>query len=158
MSPHELPPPPEPIELLYATPHRWTPFYATVQDRQVLQFDVRRWDYKHQVLSARGVPPWRVFMWFKTIEVLMQARPKVLLRTLFRRDADYRHAMRWYTRIGKRVWFHEVLEFLFRARPKNIGPTLREFMGPTLADREYALAKVRTKQRRIDAVTAALRT
>jgi len=34
------------------------------------------------------------------IEVLKQARPKALARTVLHRDADYRHAMRWYTRIG----------------------------------------------------------
>jgi anaerobic magnesium-protoporphyrin IX monomethyl ester cyclase len=138
---------PDQVQLLYATPHRWTPFYAEVQDRQVVQFDLRRWDYKHQVVSARGVPPWRVFLWFKLIEVLMQARPKVLRRMLFHRDSDYRHAMRWYTRIGRRVWFHEVLEFLFTSRPRRTGPTLREFMGATLAAREYALAKPRLRQR-----------
>lgn len=137
---------PDQVQLLYATPHRWTPFYATVQDREVLQFDLRRWDYKHQVLSARGVPPWRVFLWFKSIEVLMQARPKVIGRTLFHRDSDYRHAMRWYTRIGRRVWFHEVLEFVFKTRPRSIGPTVREFMGESLAEREYALSKARSAQ------------
>jgi anaerobic magnesium-protoporphyrin IX monomethyl ester cyclase len=145
---------PDQVQLLYATPHRWTPFYATVEDRQVLQFDLRRWDYKHQVLDARGVPPWRVFLWFKTIEVLMQARPKVLGRMLFHRDADYRHAMRWYTRIGRRVWFHEVLEFLFKSRPRSIGPTLREFMGATLAEREYALAKPPKRQRAVSRASA----
>lgn len=112
-----------------------------------MQFDLRLWDYKHQVLSARGVPPWRVFLWFKAIEVLMQARPRVLTRMLFHRDSDYRHAMRWYTRIGRRVWLHEVLEFVFKSRPRSIGVTLRELMGTTLADREYALAKPRARQR-----------
>lgn len=139
---------PDQVQLLYATPHRWTPFYATVQERQVLQWDLRRWDYKHQVLAAKGVPPWRVFLWFKSIEVLMQARPKVLGRMLFHRDPDYRHAMRWYTRIGRRVWFHEVFDFLFTSRPKRLGPTLREFLGETLADREYALAKSRIPLKR----------
>lgn len=134
---------PDQVQLLYATPHRWTPFYQTVTDRRVIQPDARRWDYKHQVLSAHGVPPWRVFLWFKSIEVLMQARPKVIARTLFHRDADYRHAMRWYTRIGRRVWFHEVFEFLFRTRLLKNGPTLRELSGETLADREYALAEAR---------------
>jgi len=134
---------PDQVQLLYATPHRWTPFYQTVTERQVIQPDQRRWDYKHQVLSARGVPPWRVFLWFKSIEVLMQARPKVIARTLFHRDPDYRHAMRWYTRIGRRVWFHEVFEFVFRTRLLKNGPTLRELTGPTLESREYALAKTR---------------
>jgi anaerobic magnesium-protoporphyrin IX monomethyl ester cyclase len=134
---------PDQVQLLYATPHRWTPFYQTVTERRVIQPDQRRWDYKHQVLSAHGVPPWRVFLWFKSIEVLMQARPKVIARTLFHRDADYRHAMRWYTRIGRRVWFHEVFEFIFRTRLLKNGPRLRELLGTTLEDREYALAKAK---------------
>lgn len=132
---------PDQVQLLYATPHRWTPFYETVEHRRVIQADTRRWDYKHQVLEAPGMPAWRVFLWFKTIEVLMQARPKALMRVLLGGDADYRHAMRWYTRIGRRVWFHEVMAFLFKARRLKAGPTLREFAGPSLAHREYALAK-----------------
>jgi len=139
---------PDQVQLLYATPHRWTPFYRTVEERQVIQADTRRWDYKHQVLNARGVPPWRVFLWFKGIEVLMQARPKVLARMLFHRDADYQHAMRWYTRMGRRVWLHEVFEFVFKTRLLKHGPTLREFMGATLAEREYALAKTRQARRK----------
>lgn len=137
---------PDQVQLLYATPHRWTPFYQTVAERRVIQPDMRRWDYKHQVLSTHRLPPWRVFLWFKCIEVLMQARPKVLVRMLFHRHADYRHAMRWYTRIGRRVWFHEVFEFLFGTRLLKDGPTLGEFMGDTLADREYALAKTRVSR------------
>lgn len=132
---------PDQVQLLHATPHRWTPFYATVQDRKVVETDTRRWDYKHQVLQARGVPAWRVFVWFKTLEVLMQMRPKVLWRMSFHRDPEYRHAMRWYTRIGRRVWFHEVAEFLFRTRLLKNGPTLKAWMGESLAEREYALNK-----------------
>lgn len=132
---------PDQVQLLYATPHRWTPFYETVEDRRVVEVDTRRWDYKHQVLETTGVPAWRLFMWFKLIEVMMQLRPKALGRLLFHRDPDYRHAMRWYTRIGRRVWFHEVAEFLFRTRHLKHGPRLRDFLGPSLADREYALAR-----------------
>ncbi|MES2185936.1 MAG: magnesium-protoporphyrin IX monomethyl ester anaerobic oxidative cyclase [Pseudomonadota bacterium] len=132
---------PDQIQLLYAVPHRWTPFYSTVEERRVIQTDTRRWDYKHQVLATQGVPPWRVFLWFKTIEVMMQMRPKVLARMLFHPDADYRHAMRWYTRIGRRVWLHEVIEFIFNTPLLKNGPTLREFMGRSLAHREYALSR-----------------
>ncbi|MDX9981478.1 MAG: magnesium-protoporphyrin IX monomethyl ester anaerobic oxidative cyclase [Lentisphaeria bacterium] len=131
---------PDQVQLLYATPHRWTPFYGTVENRRVIQADTNKWDYKHQVLATPGVAPWRVFLWFKTIEFLVQARPRVLLRTLFHRDPGYRQAMRWYTRIGRRVWFHEVFEFLFRTKHEKNGPRLVEFMGPMFADREYALA------------------
>lgn len=129
---------PDQIQLIYATPHRWTPFYATVEHRQVIQTDTRRWDYKHQVLAVQRVPAWRVFLWFKLIEVAMQARPWALGRILLHRDADFRHAMRWYSRIGRRVWFHEVAEFLRDLRQIRPGPTLREFLGPSLAAQEYA--------------------
>ncbi|MNQ40611.1 B12 binding domain protein [compost metagenome] len=129
---------PDQIQLIYATPHRWTPFFATVQHREVIQTDTRRWDYKHQVLAVQRVPAWRVFLWFKLIEVAMQARPLALGRILLHRDADFRHAMRWYSRIGRRVWFHEVAEFLRDLRRRRPGPSLREFLGPSLAEAEYA--------------------
>lgn len=132
---------PDQIQLLYVTPHRWTPFYQSAEHRRVIQTDTRRWDYKHQVLETPKVPAWRVFLWFKMIEVILQTRPKAVARLLFHRDGDYRHAMRWYTRIGRRVWFHEVFEFLFQTRVKKSGPTLQEFLGQTLEDREYALTK-----------------
>ena len=136
---------PDQIQLLYVTPHRWTPFYQTVEHRHVIQTDTRRWDYKHQVLAVKRVPAWRVFLWFKLIEVTMQMRPKALGRLLFHRDADFRHAMRWYTRMGRRVWFHEVREFIFDTRLLKSGPTLRDFLGGSLADREYALDKRKAK-------------
>jgi anaerobic magnesium-protoporphyrin IX monomethyl ester cyclase len=132
---------PDQIQLLYATPHRWTPFYEEVENRLVIQTDTRLWDYKHQVLATSGVPAWRVFLWFKMIELIMQSRPKALFRLLFHADADYRHAMRWYTYIGRRVWFHEVVEFIFNNRMLKNGPSLRKFMGPSLSRREYALNK-----------------
>jgi anaerobic magnesium-protoporphyrin IX monomethyl ester cyclase len=138
---------PDQVQLLYATPHRWTPFYGTVENRRVIQADTTKWDYKHQVLETPGVAPWRVFLWFKTIEVLVQARPRVLLRLLFHRDPAYRHAMRWYTKIGRRVWFHEWFEFLFRTKHETNGPLLVEFIGPMFTDREYALALGRETSR-----------
>lgn len=135
---------PDQIQLLYVTPHRWTPFYRTVEQRQIIQPDTRLWDYKHQVLATSGVPVWRIFVWFKLIEVVLQLRPTALARLLFHGDPDYRHAMRWYTRIGRRVWLHEVYEFIFKTRRLKNGPTLRDFMGESLAEREYALAKPKT--------------
>ncbi len=56
---------PDQIQMLYVTPHRWTPYFKLAVDRQVIQTDQRRWDYKHQVLATRHMPPWRVLLWFK---------------------------------------------------------------------------------------------
>lgn len=132
---------PDQIQLLYVTPHRWTPFYDTVARRKVIQLDTTKWDYKHQVLETKRVPAWRVFLWVKSMEVIMQLRPKALLRTLLQRDAQFRHAMRWYVKMGKRVWLHEVFEFLFKIKFDRSGQTLEEVFGKTLEENEYALAK-----------------
>ncbi|MBO0763969.1 MAG: magnesium-protoporphyrin IX monomethyl ester anaerobic oxidative cyclase [Hyphomicrobiaceae bacterium] len=65
---------PDQIQMLYVTPHRWTPYFRVAADRPVIQADRRRWDYKHQVLATRHMPPWRVLLWFKLTEVMLQAR------------------------------------------------------------------------------------
>jgi len=131
---------PDQIQLLYVTPHRWTPFYKSVELRPVIQPDTRRWDDKHQVLANRHMPPWRLFLWFKLMELTLQLRPKALRRLLFHPDPVQRHSMRWYSQMGRRVWFHEVLDFLFKPRRLRQGPCLRDFRVPGLAEREYALA------------------
>lgn len=124
---------PDQIQLLYVTPHRWTPYFRLAAGRRVIQTDRRYWDYKHQVLATRHMPPWRVLLWFKFTEMVLQTRPKALLRTLLHPDRGLRHAMRWYTQMGRRVWPHEVLGF-FRDRRITNGPTVAEFWGP--ADNE----------------------
>jgi anaerobic magnesium-protoporphyrin IX monomethyl ester cyclase len=78
---------------------------------------------------VRNMAPWRVFLWVKLIEVIVQLRPKALGRWLFQRDPRLRHATRWYYRMGRRVWFHEIRNFLFRETRTRVGCTLRQFWG-----------------------------
>ena len=129
---------PDQIMSIYATPHRWTPFYNASKHRRVVRDDLRQWDYKHQVLETKRVPPWRVFMWVKFIEVALQARPKALWRVLFHRDLHVRHGMRWYSRMGRRVWFGEVWEFM-QTRLMRSGPVLEAYWGLKSHDPEEAL-------------------
>lgn len=132
---------PDQIQMLYVTPHRWTPYFATVEERKVIETDSAKWDYKHQVLAIAKVPPWRVLLWVKAIEVIMQARPKAIMRILLGRDRHVRHAMRWYTRMGRRVWLHEIVEFIFSKPIRNSTLTLRSFWGTSLAASEESMAK-----------------
>lgn len=104
---------PDQVMSVYATPHRWTPFHHQSAHRRVIQPDLRFWDYKHQVLETPRVPAWRVFLWVKLIEFVLQMRPRALWRCHGQRDARLRHAMRWYTRMGRGVWLHEWRDFLF---------------------------------------------
>jgi anaerobic magnesium-protoporphyrin IX monomethyl ester cyclase len=120
---------PDQIQMLYVTPHRWTPYYRMAAQRKVIQTDIGKWDYKHQVLATQHVPPWRVFSWVKCIEAAMQLRPRSLRRLFSHPDRAIRAAMRWYYRIGRKVWFHEVWSFFFRDHHQKDGPTLEEFWG-----------------------------
>jgi anaerobic magnesium-protoporphyrin IX monomethyl ester cyclase len=119
---------PDQIQAVYATPHRWTAFAQQEANHRVIQTDLSRWDYKHQVLESRHVPNWRVLFWMKLIEAVAQLRPKSLRRLLAHPDPGFRAAMRWYYRIGKRVWPFELWQWLFRDRRIANGPTLGEFL------------------------------
>ncbi len=134
---------PDQIITLYVTPHRWTPFFREAKDRRVIQLDQKRWDYKNQVLENRHLPPWATFFCVKLIEVLVQARPKALIRTYFHPDRASRAGMRWYARIGRRVWLNEVKWFFTRDRFVKNGPTLSQFWGAPQDHQQEALAIIR---------------
>ncbi|PAX08775.1 magnesium-protoporphyrin IX monomethyl ester anaerobic oxidative cyclase [Sphingomonas lenta] len=131
------------IQALYVTPHRWTPFYRLAADRPVVQADKTKWDYKHQVLGMQRMPPWRLFLWVKLIEAVAQLRPRALLRWVWHPDPKIRHAIRWYYRMGRRVWVHEVLSFLFRDRHARDGLTVADHLGDAQDHEEEALRVVR---------------
>jgi len=120
---------PDQIQMLYVTPHRWTPYFRAAAKRQVIQADQRKWDYKHQVLATRHMLPWRVLLWVKFIEAVMQLRPRSLWRVLGHHDLSIRAAMHWYYQIGQRVWPFEIWNFLFRDRRLKTSSTLAEFWG-----------------------------
>jgi anaerobic magnesium-protoporphyrin IX monomethyl ester cyclase len=131
---------PDQIQLLYVTPHRWTPYFRIAADRRVIQTDQRKWDYKHQVLATRYLSPWRVLMWVKFIEAVMQLRPRSLRRVMAHPDLALRAAMRWYYQIGRRVWPFEIWSFLFRDRHQQAGPVLAQFWGTPQDQEEKAMA------------------
>ncbi len=118
---------PDQIQLLYVTPHRWTPYFHEAADRRVIQPDLSKWDYKHQVLATRRMAPWRVLLWVKFMEAVLQVRPRALRRVFAHPDRGLRDAMKWYSRIGRQVWSYEIRNFLFRDRCPRTGPTLAEF-------------------------------
>lgn len=134
---------PDQIQTLYVTPHRWTPYFREASDRRVLQPDARKRDYKHQVLESGDLGPGALFAWVKAVELIAQARPAALRRVLTHPDPALRHGMRWYTRIGRRVWLHEVAEYL--RGPGHIagGPTLAGLWGAPQDGEEEVMARGR---------------
>ena len=124
---------PDQVQLLYATPHHWTPYAGEEAERRVIQPDLRKWDYKHQVLATRHVPSWRVMFWFKFMEAVMQGRPRALGRYLYHPDKSVLEAIRWYYRIGRKVWPYEIWNYLFHDRRIAHGPSLAEFQASPAA-------------------------
>ncbi|MEO1127409.1 MAG: magnesium-protoporphyrin IX monomethyl ester cyclase, partial [Cyanobacteria bacterium J06639_16] len=120
---------PDQIMSLYVTPHRWTGYYRIASERRVIQLDQQKWDYKHQVLETLHMAPWRIFLWVKFMEVVLQARPKAIWRAFLQPDRAARHGQRWFTRMGRRVFVHEFWHFFFRDRRVSNGPTLEQFWG-----------------------------
>jgi anaerobic magnesium-protoporphyrin IX monomethyl ester cyclase len=105
---------PDQIQLLYVTPHRWTPYFEEIKDRNIIQIDQTKWDYKHQVMEMVNLRPWKVILFVKLMELILQTRPKAIFRWLLHKDKRLRKAMSWYNRIGRRVWFYEWFQFFFR--------------------------------------------
>jgi anaerobic magnesium-protoporphyrin IX monomethyl ester cyclase len=85
------------------------------------------------------MPPWRIFLWAKFIELILQLRPKALWRAFFQKDRAACYGMGWYTRMGRRVWIHEWWNFLFRDRRVSNGPTLEQFWGSPQDKQEIPL-------------------
>jgi anaerobic magnesium-protoporphyrin IX monomethyl ester cyclase len=118
---------PDQVQLLYATPHKWTPYYEEVKETEIILTDQRKWDYKHQVLATKYLKPWMVILYVKLIEVIMQTRPSSVIRLFFHKEARLRSAMRWYTNIGRRVWLWELYQFFFVTKLEKAKPKLKEF-------------------------------
>ena len=86
------------------------------------------------------LPPWRLFLWVKFIELMVQIRPRAIRRLLWNPEPKMRHAIRWYYRMGRRVWFHEIWSFLWRDRFERVPLTLGRFWGAPLDYEEEAMA------------------
>ena len=85
------------------------------------------------------MPAWRVLVWFKFTEMVLQCRPKALYRTFLNPDRGLRQAMRWYSQMGRRVWRHEIISFL-RDPLERAGPTLAQFWGDPQDAEEVSMA------------------
>jgi anaerobic magnesium-protoporphyrin IX monomethyl ester cyclase len=89
--------------------------------------------------DAESCHPWRLLAWVKFIEAVVQRRPLALGRFIAHRDRRLRHGIRWYYRMGRRVWLHEIWNYLFRDRRGRNGPSLAESWGAPQDAEEEAL-------------------
>jgi anaerobic magnesium-protoporphyrin IX monomethyl ester cyclase len=100
------------LNAMYATPHAWTPFGEASHDRQIVEPDQAKWDYRHQVLAQDGLRPWQLFLAVKWLELRFHLTPRRLLGLFLGSDQFRRRQRRWVTRHIAAVWLAEVAEFV----------------------------------------------
>jgi anaerobic magnesium-protoporphyrin IX monomethyl ester cyclase len=125
---------PDLLNAMYVTPHRWTAFYRDSVDREVIEADQSRWDYRHQILGTRHLQPWQIAALVKLTEVAIHLRPRGLWRLMADADRDRRRALRWTIRHSARVWIEELRELLRGRSNAARGRTLGQVAGPHIAE------------------------
>ena len=77
----------------------------------------------------------------------MQSRPRALRRLLSCPDRNIGEAMRWYYRIGRKVWFHEITQFIRHDRRVKPEKSLLAYWGPRPVAEEMVLLPVKAVER-----------
>jgi anaerobic magnesium-protoporphyrin IX monomethyl ester cyclase len=68
------------------------------------------------------------------------------MRWAWNPERKIRHAIRWYYRMGRRVWLHEMIDFWFRDTVRERGRTLAAFLGaPQDAEEEASVVERKSK-------------
>ena len=62
------------------------------------------------------------------------------MRFIWHPEKKIRHAIRWYYRMGRRVWFHEIISFFLREKRVKDGVTVRAFLGAAQDAEEESMA------------------
>lgn len=101
------------LNAMYMTPHDWTPLGQAALSGPVVQPDLSKWDYRHQVLGQRHMTPWRVFLHVKWMELHFHLRPAKLMAVFLKRDRLRQRQIRWVMIHIGAVWLAEIAEFIF---------------------------------------------
>jgi len=125
---------PDLVNAMYVTPHDWTAFARESAARLVVQTDLAKWDYRHQVLATRYLRPWQLFGLVKLTELIYHARPKQMARLLWSGEASTRRDLRWCMRNAVIVWLLEILDFFFATRFDEHPQSLQAFVATQRPD------------------------
>ncbi len=81
------------LNALYITPHAWTPLGHELQGAPLVEPDVAKWDYRHQVLAVKRFSPTQLFLAVKLVELIYSLAPRRLARILTAGDPRYAPAV-----------------------------------------------------------------
>ena len=111
------------VNVTHLTPHSWTELGRQVKNHSIVQHDLSKWDYRHQVIAQPNFPPWKIFFAVKWLELRFHARPGKLWAILKTRDRFRRRQLLWSTRRTGMVWIGEVLLLKTTRSSEKYSPT-----------------------------------
>ncbi len=103
------------VNVTHVTPHSWTAFGRQVNGRSVVQPDLSKWDYRHQILAQPHLSPWKMFIAVKWLELCFHARPGRLWHIYKTKDNFLRRQRMWSFIHTGLVWFIEILLWMLRS-------------------------------------------
>jgi anaerobic magnesium-protoporphyrin IX monomethyl ester cyclase len=89
------------VNALYLTPHSWTPLGRALAEAPVVENDLSRWDYRHQVIGVKRLSPLQLFLGVKIVELLYHVHPRRLWRMIVGPDPTMRRQLRF---AGRHIW------------------------------------------------------
>src|SRR5205823_8331932 len=78
------------VNALYLTPHSWTPLGRALRESPIIEPDLWRWDYRHQVIGVRRLTPAQLLLGVKLVELIYHLHPRRLWRILAAADRRVR--------------------------------------------------------------------
>jgi anaerobic magnesium-protoporphyrin IX monomethyl ester cyclase len=108
------------VNALYMTPHAWTPLARTLKDAPIVQEDLHKWDYRHQILGVKNLSPTQLFIGVKLVEVFYHIHPRRLWRALAVADKKLRKQLRYgFTHTAAIFWYEIGEHILDRLRSRH---------------------------------------
>jgi anaerobic magnesium-protoporphyrin IX monomethyl ester cyclase len=99
------------VNALFLTPHSWTPLGRDLSAKPVVERDLAKWDYRHQVLAVPGMSVAALFTGVKLIEAAYHLSPRRVIRLLREPDPRIRQLLRYSFLHTTLVFGAELVEF-----------------------------------------------
>jgi len=111
------------VNALFITPHSWTPLGHQMRDETIVEPDIRKWDYRHQVVGVKHLSPGQLFIGVKLVELLYHLHPRRLWRILTVPDRALRHQLRF-------AFLHTSVVFVYELFERAMGSLRRRAAAP----------------------------
>jgi anaerobic magnesium-protoporphyrin IX monomethyl ester cyclase len=114
------------LNAMYVTPHSWTQFASESASRAIIEPDLGKWDYRHQVLAQPRLNPWEVFLAVKLMELCFHVRP-ARWRAFFQATSFHKRQLLWCFWHTSLVWLGEIMQFVVKSPFAARRVSLRDF-------------------------------